>query len=241
MSGTHSPAPQTFALEVRDLGRLPYAEGFALQKDLQRRVIEGRECAGEPMFLLLVEHDPPVITLTRRKGARVHLVAGDEALAAAGVEVAETDRGGDITYHGPGQLVAYPILDLNVLGLRLHGYMRFLERAVIDTLARFGVRGERDPQATGVWVPRAGQTTPPAKICAMGVRIARWVTMHGLALNVTTDLAHFDLIVPCGLAGRSVTSLRQELGADCPEMAQVKRVFVETFRGGLRGVRPAQA
>jgi lipoyl(octanoyl) transferase len=222
-------------LNVRDLGRMPYAEAFALQKDLQRQVIEGRHAQPlPPMFLLLVEHDPPVITMTRRPGTAQHLLAGPEQLADAGVELSPTDRGGDITYHGPGQLVVYPILDLNALGLRLHGYMRLLEQAVIDTLARFGIEGRRDPAATGVW---AGD--PPAKICAMGVRISQWVSMHGLALNVTTDLSHFDLIVPCGLAGRGVTSMGRLLGDGCPPMAKVKGVLAETIAASL--ARPASA
>lgn len=174
------------------------------------------------MHLLLVEHDPPVITISARKTARQHLVATPDMLARAGVEVCETDRGGDITYHGPGQLVVYPILDLNTLGLRLHGYMRLLEQVVIDTLARFGIEGHRDEAATGVWVG-------DSKICAMGVRVSRWVTMHGLALNVTTNLDHFDLIVPCGLVGRGVTSMARELGEACPSMDEVKEALASCF------------
>ncbi|MDY7108602.1 MAG: lipoyl(octanoyl) transferase [Planctomycetota bacterium] len=241
---------------VRDLGRISYADAYALQKELQAKVIAQREAAsGRSMYLLLLEHDPPMITVSRRPGARRHLTATDAQLAAAGVEVAETDRGGDITCHGPGQLVAYPILDLNLLGLRIHGYMRRLEQIVIDTLARFDIDAQRDPDATGVWVkrqdvktskrrteaPRAGPSpatrasdepvpSDAAKICAMGVRITRWVSMHGLALNVTTNLDHFDLIVPCGLAGRSVTSMHQLLGPACPSMDEVKRAIAAEFR-----------
>ena len=227
-------------LIVRDLGEMGYAEAFALQKDLQRQVIEARRHPGptREMYLLLLEHVPPVITMTRRRGVRQHLVAGDEQLAAAGVEIAETDRGGDITYHGPGQLVAYPILDLNALGLRLHAYMRFLEAVVTDTLGHFGIEADRDPSATGVWVGYGRHEGTKArnhggKICAMGVRIARWVSMHGLALNVTTNLSHFDLIVPCGLAGRTVTSMEKELGEATPTMDEVKRVFVDRFKEHL--------
>ncbi len=222
-------------LVVRDLGRMPYAQAFALQKTLQRQVIESRTGGERSHFLLLVEHEPPVITVSRRPDARRHLVAGDETLARLGIEVAQTDRGGDITYHGPGQLVAYPILDLNVVGLRLHGYMRFLEQVVIDTLASFGIYAGRDEAATGVWVARPG--APDAKICAMGVRISRWVTMHGLALNVTTDLDHFDLIVPCGLGGRTVTSMQQLLDDACPTMQDVRHRLVETFVAGLTPAR----
>jgi lipoyl(octanoyl) transferase len=218
-----SSSAGSYTLVVRDLGRMPYADALEIQRRLQREVIESRRAAEtRSMYLLLVEHDPPVITVSRRRGARQHLTATDAELEAAGVEVAETDRGGDITYHGPGQLVAYPILDLNALGLRLHSYMRFLEQVVIDTLDRFGIGGRRDPGATGVWTDRG-------KICALGVRVSRWVSMHGLALNVTTNLDHFELIVPCGLAGRAVSSMRGELGAAGPDLERVKGVFVETF------------
>jgi lipoyl(octanoyl) transferase len=224
---------------------MPYAEAFALQRELQREVIarRGEPNEGPPALgvMLLLEHDPPVITVSRRQTARQHLIASEAQLAAAGVEVAETDRGGDITYHGPGQLVAYPIVDLNVLGLKLHGYMRFLEQVVIDTLARFGIRGQRDESATGVWVPTSGNgedglsgvggsAPAPSKICAMGVRVSRWVTMHGLALNVTTNLEHFNLIVPCGLVGRGVTSMQRELGSACPSMDEVKGALTASFQ-----------
>ena len=217
-------------IEVRDLGRMAYADAYALQKKLQLEVIEGRSAGGVPMYVLLVEHDPPVITVSRRKEARRHLTASADELASAGVEVTETDRGGDVTYHGPGQLVVYPILDLNAIGLRLHSYMRFLEGVVIDVLAGFGIEGRRDSEATGVWI------TGERKICAMGVRVSRWVSMHGLALNVTTNLAHFDLIVPCGLADRAVTSMEHELGQACPSMADVKRSLVEEFEKGVRNL-----
>ena len=216
------------ALVVRDLGQLPYAQTLGIQRDLQQQVIQGRPTAAGCGYLLLVEHDPPVITVSRRSGARQHLVASDAQLAAAGVEVAETDRGGDITYHGPGQLVVYPILDLNTLGLRLLGYMRFLERIVTDALAVWGIEGRRDETATGVWVGGS-------KICAMGVRLSRWVSMHGLALNVTTNLSHFDLIVPCGLTGRTVTSMRREIGDACPSIAEVKDVVVRGFEQAVGG------
>ncbi len=251
----------TTRLLVRDLGRMPYREALDLQRALQREVIESR-IDGAPArigHLLLVEHDPPVITVSRRQSSRQHLIATQAQLDAAGVEVCETDRGGDITYHGPGQLVVYPILDLNAFNLRLHSYMRLLEQVVIDTLARFGIVGVRDPAATGVWVqtpetssdcdttragPRAGSSSTPescehsaaplSKICAMGVRISRWVSMHGLALNVTTNLDHFDLIVPCGLAGRKATSMERVLRGGAPHLADVKEVLVECFRAAMR-------
>jgi lipoyl(octanoyl) transferase len=227
MTDLESPSDTSVGLVVRDLGRMPYAATLDLQRDLQQEVIETRRSdQTRSMYLLLVEHDPAVITISRRRTARHNLVATDDQLRAAGVEVAETDRGGDITYHGPGQLVAYPILDLNVLKLRLHGYMRFLEQVVIDTLDRYGIRGRRDPGATGVWVDAA-------KICAMGVRVSRWVSMHGLALNVATNLDHFELIVPCGLAGRMVTGMDRLLADPHPGLEDVKGVFVEVFRDAL--------
>lgn len=233
-------------LEVIDLGRMAYAEAFEVQVRHHGEVLAGREREDAPIGrLLLVEHDPPVITVSRRPGARAHLVATDELLARHGVEVCETDRGGDITYHGPGQLVVYPIIDLNRVGggLGLHAYMRMLEGIVIDVCARFGVKAGRDPGATGVWVgegisakeqgrarlgePALAPSQGARKICAMGIRVRRWVTMHGLALNVATNPDHFALIVPCGLVGRAVTSLAQELGEACPSMDEVKGAMVE--------------
>jgi lipoyl(octanoyl) transferase len=216
--------------EFRDLGRMDYRAALQLQRKCQQQVIAARHGPGK-MIVLLVEHDPPVITVSRRAGARNHLIASESQVLAAGVEICETDRGGDITYHGPGQLVVYPILDLNALNLRLISYLRFLEQVVIDTLAKFNVQGERDDIATGVWVRNVLQPTgQESKICAIGVRVSRWVSMHGVALNVTTNLNHFDLIVPCGLADRSVTSLRQLLGEQCPSVSDVKRALIDTMR-----------
>ena len=240
-------------LIVRDLGRMAYAEALGLQRLLQQEVMawrDGRKTRGNSGacgYLLLVEHDPPVITISRRPCARQHLIATPQQLDAAGIEVEETDRGGDITYHGPGQLVVYPILDLNRLGLRLQSYMRFLEQVVIDTLARFGIEGFRDETATGVWVTalRVGpspspvapghQNGPASKICALGVRVSRWVTMHGLALNVTPNLDHFNLIVPCGLTGRGVSSMQQLLGERCPSIEQVRQAFINQFMNAVCG------
>ncbi|MBX3353122.1 MAG: lipoyl(octanoyl) transferase LipB [Phycisphaeraceae bacterium] len=222
-----SAAPSAF--EVVDLRRMGYAPAYDAQIAHLERVLASREAEGDSRrsagFLLLVEHDPPVITISRRPAAAEHLLASTELLARAGIEIQPTDRGGDITYHGPGQLVAYPILDLNLLGLRLHEYMRALEDAVIALCESFGVSAVRDQHATGVW---AADDTGAAerKICAMGVRVKRWVSMHGLALNVTTNLAHFDHIVPCGLAGRPVTSLRRELGDRSPTMDETKDALI---------------
>lgn len=214
-----------------DLGRLGYEAAYEEQCRRVAEVEAGRTSGGPPRggFVLTVEHDP-VITVSRRAGAGSHLLATREELAAAGVMVAETDRGGDITYHGPGQLVVYPILDINLYNLGVHDYMRLLEDAVIDTCGALGLVAGREPGATGVWT--VGE--PRAKVCAMGVRFRRWVSMHGLAINVRTNLSHFGLIVPCGLVGRSVTSLERELGGACPSMGRVREVLDSALRARLR-------
>lgn len=217
--------------EVRDLGAgVPYAGAFALQTEAN----EALQAGTGPEVVFLVEH-APVITVTAKQSAWANLVTPREKLAQMGVEVAETNRGGDITYHGPGQLVAYPILDLGRHGLSLSTYMRLLEETVIGLLAGYGIRGEREPGATGVWV--GGEKGIPAKICAMGVRIRKGTTLHGLALNVTTDMEHFKLIVPCGLAGRPVASLAQVLGDRCPPMAEVKTRWVAILADKLASPR----
>jgi lipoyl(octanoyl) transferase len=226
----------TTHLAVRDLGRLAYAPALDAQRRLNQAVIDG----AAPPTVLLVEHEP-VITVSQRKRAREHLLASEDRLRKLGIAVAATDRGGDITYHGPGQLVAYPILKLSPVGLNLSRYMRWLEQVVIDTLAAWSIDGRTESGATGVWVDRASEhasndqrkpvpaaaSAPRAKICAMGVRIRKNTTMHGLALNVAPDLSHFDTIVPCGLSGRSVTSLAALLGDEAPSMAVVKARLVQ--------------
>ena len=207
-------------LQVKDLGRMSYACALELQRAAHAEVVAARENRGQ-MQLFLVEHDPQVITVSRRPDASKNVLVSPQRLAQLGVECVETDRGGDVTWHGPGQLVAYPILDLERMGLRIHGYMRLLEETVIEVLADMGVAAHRDAKATGVWV-RAKDQPGDLKICAMGVRVSRWVCMHGLALNVNPDLAAFNLIVPCGLTERGVTSMRECLGDKCPSMEQVK-------------------
>jgi lipoyl(octanoyl) transferase len=227
------------AIRVQDLGLMAYEEALAVQRSLNQAVIDGD---AEPT-LLFVEH-PPVITLTRRSGP--NLLASETQLADLGVAIAQTDRGGDITYHGPGQLVAYPILKLGDLGLNLSSYMRLLERVVIDTLAHWGIAGHNECGATGVWVhhhglagdaqrrtPNDRQSNDNAKICAMGVRIRKNTTLHGLALNVAPDMSHFGLIVPCGLQGRPVTSMRQILGDACPSIDQVKERLIAAMFANL--------
>jgi lipoyl(octanoyl) transferase len=215
-----------------DLGRMPYEHAYDVQVAAVDRVLAGRESGtgsgSDPHAIIhFVEHDP-VITVSRRPEARQHLTATPALLKRFGVSVAETDRGGDITYHGPGQLVVYPIVDLNHFNLGLHAYMRLLEEASIRTAAAFGIPTMRDPAATGVWTVNADQT-PRAKLCACGVRVRKWVSMHGLAINVATNLDHFNLIVPCGLAGRPVTSLHTLLGPDAPDMHAVKAAMRATL------------
>lgn len=209
---------------------MSYAEALAVQIATHQRVIDH---AGPPT-LLLVEHDP-VITVSQRKASQSHLVASPQQLAKLGIDVQPTDRGGDITYHGPGQLVAYPIVRLSDYGLNVGTYVRLLEQVVIETLAALTVIGFREPPNTGVWVMPAAisSAAAPAKIAAIGVRVKRNVTLHGLALNVTTDLSHFQAIVPCGLVGRSVTSLASLMSDHVPGMDRVKAAFVDAMRVAL--------
>lgn len=199
---------------VEDLGVMDYRAAWALQERIHGEVVGG---ASER--LLLVEH-PPVITLGRRSGVIQHLLASEQDLLQLGVQLVQSDRGGDITFHGPGQLVAYPIIRLIDHRLSVGGYVRMLQEAVIDMLHDYQVPAQRDPDAVGVWT--SGPDGTLAKICAMGVRIRRGVTMHGLALNVTTDLNYFNLIVPCGLVSRPVTSMRVLMAGQTPPMAEVK-------------------
>jgi len=184
------------AIEVRRLGRTPYADSLALQRTL----VEDRRADRIGDVLLLVEH-PPVLTVgVRGDGGRSHILASPEALAARGIEVHETGRGGDVTYHGPGQVVGYPIISLKPDRCDVHGYLRDLEEVLIRVAADFGIHAARVPGLTGVWVGER-------KLAAIGVRISRWITSHGFALNVAPNLEDFDLIVPCGIADRGVTSL----------------------------------
>jgi lipoyl(octanoyl) transferase len=204
-------------LVVRRLGRIGYADGVELQKALvQQRV------AGEiDDTLLFVEH-PPVITLgVKTRGNFANIRADATALAAQGVEVHESGRGGDVTFHGPGQLVGYPIIDLKPDRQDVHRYVRDLEEVLIRTAADFGIEAGRVKGFSGAWVG-------DVKLAAIGVRISRWVTSHGFALNVTTDLAGFDLIVPCGIADRGVTSLAALVGREVA-MADVERSVVTHF------------
>lgn len=234
--------PEPPRIPIVDLGRMSYAEAYQEQLRHHAEVLVARD-SGLPVpgRLLFVEHNP-VITVTKRPDAPGHVLAGSEALAAAGVAIEATDRGGDVTYHGPGQIVCYPIIDLRAVGLRLHDHMRLMERAVIETLAGFGLPAKRDEGATGVWIPpgHGGPHPVDAKICAMGVRVRRWITLHGLALNVEPDLSHFGLIVPCGLHGRPVTSLKEQLCEGSPPIGRVRESLGQHLQA-LLGERMAAA
>jgi len=214
---------------IEDLGTIPYRDAWAIQEQAHADVLAG----AEPRVLIL-QH-PPVITFGRR-GPTQHLLTPEPRLRELGVELVESDRGGDVTFHGPGQLVAYPILRLADYQLSPSSYVHTLERILIQTLADLGVPAHTDPAAVGVWVNHAplanSQLATAAKIAAIGVRIRRGVSLHGLALNVSTDLRFFDLITPCGLT-RPVTSLTQLLGDRSPSFADVRsllsRHFLATF------------
>ena len=208
----------TRSLEVRHLGIVAYADGLELQKDL----VEQRKRGEIPDQLLLLEH-PPVITLgAKTRSDRSHVVATEETLTAEGVEVFETGRGGDVTYHGPGQLVGYPILDLKPDRCDVHRYVRDLEEVMIRAAGTFGVRAGRIDGLTGAWVG-------DEKLAAIGVRIARWVTSHGFAFNVNPPLRHFGFIVPCGITDKGVTSLEKLLGRTVP-LAEVETAVEIAFR-----------
>ncbi len=190
----------TIALEVRDLGLIPYAEALALQSDLVRR----RRIGDIPDQLLLLQH-PHVITLGTAS-SRSHVLADESRRRELGIDLVDVGRGGDVTYHGPGQLVGYPILDLKPDRKDVHQYLRDLEAVLIRTLEEMGIRGEPVPDLTGVWVDGR-------KIAAIGVRVSSgWITSHGFALNVSNDLSYFETIVPCGIQDVSVTSVSQEVG-----------------------------
>ncbi len=217
-------------VEIIKPGRLGYPEGTALQDRLVREVQAG----SRPEALVLLEH-PPVITLGRGWKPE-HLLLPPAALAARGIEVHECARGGDVTYHGPGQTVGYPVLDLGRRGRDLHAYIRSLEEVLIRTLDALGIRATRREGLTGVWVP-ADRRGPARKIAAIGVRVQRWVTSHGFALNVDPDMEPFGLIVPCGLHGQPVTSIALEKGSAPPPdevHALLEGCFEAVFRTQLR-------
>lgn len=218
---------------VKDLGHKDYKETWDYQESLFEEIVElKRKNRAEntdlptPNYFLFVEH-PHVYTLGK-SGHIENLLIDEAALAKKGATFYKINRGGDITYHGPGQIVGYPIIDLENFFTDIHKYLRSLEEVIIRTLADYGIKGERSEGETGVWLDVG---TPFArKICAMGVRASRWVTMHGFALNVNTDLGYFDNIIPCGIRGKAVTSLNVELSKEKVDTEEVKRYILKHFK-----------
>ncbi|MCU0351559.1 MAG: lipoyl(octanoyl) transferase LipB [Flavobacterium sp.] len=219
-------------INLRDLGTKDYKETWDYQESLFKEIVDikvqnRRENSqlSTPNFLLYVEH-PHVYTLGK-SGDMSNLLLSEKQLEAKGATFYKINRGGDITYHGPGQIVGYPILDLENFFTDIHKYLRFLEESIILTLAEYGLQGTRSEGETGVWFDVG---TPFArKICAMGVRASRWVTMHGFALNVNADLGYFDNIIPCGIKGKAVTSMHVELQREVDEQ-EVKEKILKHFQ-----------
>ena len=227
-------------IKIEDLGTKEFKLTWDYQEQLFKKTLDTkiknrREDAGleTDNYFLFVEH-PHVYTLGK-SGDMANLLLSEDQLVAKGATFYKINRGGDITYHGPGQIVGYPILDLDNFFTDIHKYLRLLEEIIILMLAEYGIKAERSPGETGVWL---GVGTPFArKICAMGVRASRWVTMHGFALNVNADLGYFDNIVPCGIKGKAVTSLNVELGVERVDEAQVKQKLLGHFMRLFEGVR----
>ncbi|TKD60474.1 lipoyl(octanoyl) transferase LipB [Flavobacterium sp. ASW18X] len=219
-------------VHLEDLGQKDYKETWDYQESLFKNIVDvkirnRREDAGleTPNHFLFVEH-PHVYTLGK-SGNMANLLVDDKVLEEKGATFYKINRGGDITYHGPGQVVGYPILDLDNFFTDIHKYLRFLEEMVILTLSEYGLKAERSEGETGVWLDVG---TPFArKICAMGVRASRWVTMHGFALNVNADLGYFDLMIPCGIKDKAVTSLNVELGKKEVDIDEVKQKLLKHF------------
>ncbi len=219
-----------------DLGTMDYKEAWDFQQNLFDEIVEIKKKNRKnntnlktPNYFLFVEH-PHVYTLGK-SGNHSNLLIDENQLKNKNASFYKINRGGDITYHGPGQIVGYPILDLENFFTDIHKYLRFLEQTVIETLDNFGIKGERNHGKTGVWIDI--NTPFPKKICAMGVRASRWVTMHGFALNVNVDLDYFNNIIPCGLTDNVVTSINKELNQTETDIIEIKNVlkscFSETF------------
>lgn len=220
-------------VEIQDLGFKDYKRTWDYQEKLFRDIVDvkiknRREEAhlSTPNYFLFVEH-PHVYTLGK-SGDMSNLLLNEQQLTAKGASFYKINRGGDITYHGPGQIVGYPILDLDNFFTDIHKYLRLLEEMIILTLAEYGLKADRSPGETGVWLDVG---TPFArKICAMGVRASRWVTMHGFALNINADLGYFDNIIPCGIRGKAVTSLNVELSVKNVNEGEVKEKLLKHFK-----------
>ncbi len=223
-------------LLVQDIGLKPYKEAFVTQTGLfdqlkQIKINNKHRDKPKPTanYLLFTEH-PHVYTLGK-SGKENHLLIGPDERKKYQVDFIKTNRGGDITYHGPGQIVGYPIIDLDNFDLDILAYMRLLETVIIDVLSEYGIKGERSEGETGVWLD-AGQATA-RKICAMGVKTSRWVTMHGFALNVDVDLSYFKHIIPCGIRQKGVTSMQKELGY-IPDKNRLKQTILDKFSEHFR-------
>ena len=219
----------TPTIRFRDLGLIDYKEAWDLQESLFKETIElkirirnGETELKTENHLLFCQH-PHVYTLGK-SGSEENLLLDDQGLSDKGARYYKINRGGDITYHGPGQLVVYPIFDLDHFFTDIHKYMRFLEESVIRTLAEFGIESGRVEGLTGVWIE--GDSPRARKICAMGVKSSRWVTMHGIGFNVNSDLSYFSHIIPCGIDDKAVTSMQQELGHNV-DMAKVSEILKE--------------
>ena len=220
-------------VDIQDLGLMDYKDCWDYQEFLFKGIVDTkirnrREEANQetPNYFLFVEH-PHVYTLGK-SGDKNNLLLNEAQLREKNATYYKINRGGDITYHGPGQIVGYPILDLENFFTDIHKYLRLLEEMIIKTLAEFGLKAARSKGETGVWLDVG--TTFARKICAMGVRASRWVTMHGFALNVNANLGYFDNIIPCGIRGKSVTSLNVELGVDTVDMSEVKSKLINHFQ-----------
>ncbi len=221
-------------ISVKDLGEIPYQEAWDYQEALLQHHVQWKiaqrdgtaeNTAATAHHLLFCEH-PPVYTLGK-SGHMEHLLVNNRELQEKGIAFVQTNRGGDITFHGPGQIVGYPIIDLERFFTDIGKYLRFLEEVIIRTLADYGVQGARSKGETGVWIEPENPLRA-RKICAMGVRCSRWVTMHGFAINVNTDLDYFNYIVPCGIADKQVTSLQKETGRMVP-LEEVKGRILHHF------------
>jgi lipoyl(octanoyl) transferase len=214
-------------VELKELGSIAYKEAWDLQDELFQKIIgikmsnrKNETTQQTPNYLLFVEH-PHVYTLGK-SGDLSNLLLNEEQLKQKGATFYKSNRGGDITYHGPGQIVGYPIFDLENFFTDIHKYLRFLEEAIILTLAEYGLKAERSSGETGVWFDV--ETPFARKICALGVRSSRWVSMHGFALNVNVDLGYFDNIIPCGIKGKAVTSMEAELGKKISEFEVKEKI-----------------
>ena len=218
-------------VKFEDLGLIDYKKCWDYQEDVFAKILEIKKTnktkkptVNTQNYLLFCEH-PHVYTLGK-SGDKKNLLVSEEMLEFRGAKFYKINRGGDITYHGPGQIVAYPILDLDNFFTDIHRYLRLLEESVILTLEHYGLKGGRSKGETGVWID--AKTKKARKICALGVKTSRWVTMHGLALNVNTDISYFNNIIPCGIVDKKVTSMQQELREDL-DMQNVKKILLKNL------------